>query len=217
MKPYSWEDFSNRFGHLSGEIAVYNFSVPEVEHTAPIKKLKTTYDTVFNSNTSSVSYMLKTSNSLLTEYVSPLVEKYKNVDEIVLRVQTNPWRYSTHFDTYDQTIVMLDGVKRWIFFRKTFETLEEEIRFVKHVNGMTFENLQSYLNLQTISYHLNTSRGGDIFFIPMGMYHAVENVNEGPGTIFINVIHHGFDSELEDTFTKLWPTVAKNCDKGVFY
>jgi len=36
---YTWEDFSRKFGHLSGEIAVYDFSVPEDQHTAPVKYL----------------------------------------------------------------------------------------------------------------------------------------------------------------------------------
>jgi hypothetical protein len=214
---YTWWDFSKRFGHLSGEIAVYDFTCPEVEHTAPVNKIVTTYDTLFNADTSKFSYMLKTSNSSLTRYIQPLTDGYKGVSEVLLRIQTNPWRYSTHFDTYDQTIIMLDGVKRWIFFRKTFETIEDEKSFVKHVNGMNFEKLQSYLKSRNIPYYLKTSHEGDTFFIPKGMYHAVENVNQGKGTIFANVIYEGGDSHLDDRFTKLWPVVTNNCDKGVFY
>jgi len=214
---YTWEDFSRKFGHLSGEIAVYDFSVPEDQHTAPVKKIVTTYETLFNADTPKFSYMLKTSDSPLTKYIQPLTDEYDNVHDILLRIQTNPWRFSTHFDTYDQTILMLDGAKRWIFFRKTFETIEEEKSFVKHVNGMKFEQLESYLKSKNIPYHLKTTRGGDRFFIPKGMYHAVENVNEGKGTIFANIIHEGFVQNLDERFREIWPIVSDNCDKGVFY
>jgi hypothetical protein len=61
---YTWWDFSKRFGHLSGEIAVYDFTCPEVEHTAPVNKIVTTYDTLFNADTStpqvSAPFSLKT-------------------------------------------------------------------------------------------------------------------------------------------------------------
>ena len=46
---YTWEDFLRKFGHLTGEIAVYDFSVPEDQHTAPVKKIVTTCPHCFNT------------------------------------------------------------------------------------------------------------------------------------------------------------------------
>jgi hypothetical protein len=205
-------------------MGVYDFSLPESESTDPIRKINTSYKTLFNNEDDKHSYMIKISNTSATtleyelmKYVAPLVKDYENLNRVMLRIQTNPWRHSCHFDTYDQTVVMMDGVKKWIFFKPKFDDIEQEKSFIKHVNGLKLEKLQEYLKSENVSYYLKTSKAGDTFFIPKGVYHAVENVNEGPGTIFLNVVYEGFDQVLDERFTQIWPSMADKCDMGVFY
>lgn len=195
---------SKLFKNLTYEIGVYDFTQPVVENTAPIKTMYTSLSTLFSRGSSKYSYMLKLSNEMkspIMDHVLPLTKEFENVEKVLVRIQTNPWRYSTHFDTYDQSIIMLDGFKRWIFFRKEFDSIEEEKNFIQHVNGLHFENLKNFLKSKQIPYHLKISKPGDRFFIPGGMYHAIENVNQGQGTIFLNVIHRGEDENLNKRFS----------------
>jgi len=220
MKPYSWDDFTARFKNLSGEIAVYDFSRLEHEHTEPIKKIHTTYNTLFNGDTSKVSYMLKISNksdSKLMQYVDPIAKEFDDVSEVILRIQANPWRYSSHFDTYHQTVIMLEGSKNWIFFDPKFDGIEHERDFIKAVNGMSFSKLKEYLASCGISYLLKTTHSGDRFLIPMGLYHAVENINDGKGTIFMNIVHVEVNLELEERFSQIWPIVSGQRKQGLYY
>ena len=220
MIRYSWGYMSKLFNHLEYELGVYDFSKPIVENTEPIRTIQTSLKTLFFRNTSKFSYMLKLSNknpSPIWDHVIGLTKDFKNVDEVLIRIQTNPWKYSTHFDTYDQTILMLDGFKRWIFFRTQFDSVEEEKKFIQFVNALQFGNLKNFLKSKQIPYHLKISKPGDQFFIPRGMYHAIENVNQGSGTIFLNVIHSGEDQDLNERFSYIWPTVTNKCEEGVYY
>ena len=220
MLRYSWDYMSRRFKNLVCDIGVYDFSKPIIENTEPVGTIKTSLKTLFFGDTSKFSYMLKLSNrtqSPILDHVIGLTKDFENVDEVLIRIQTNPWRYSTHFDTYDQTILMLDGFKRWIFFRTQFDSVEDEKNFIQFVNGLQFGNLKNFLKSKKIPYHLKISKPGDQFFIPRGMYHAIENVNQGRGTIFINIIHTGEDDDINERFSYIWPTVTSKCEEGVYY
>lgn len=217
MNQYSWEYMSKLFSHLECELGVYDFSKPIIENTQPIGTIQTSLKNLFHPKSSHLSYMLKTSSTPIMDHVLPLTEHFENVDEVIIRIQTNPWRYSTHFDTYDQSIIMLDGYKQWIFFRTQFDSVEEEKKFIQHVNGLQFENLKNFLKSKQIPHHLKISKPGDQFFIPQGMYHAIENVNQGRGTIFLNVIHNGEDHDINERFSYIWPTVTSKCEEGVYY
>lgn len=213
---YTWEHMRNLFSHLEYDVGVYDFSKPIIENTEPIGTIHTSLKTVFDGNAGPISYMLKLPRvveSPIWDHVSDVIED----GDAILRIQTHPWRYSTHFDTYDQTIHVLDGYKRWIFFRTTFSTDEDEKQFIQHVNGLDLEQLQNYLRITGIPYHVHIFGPGDQFFIPRGMYHATENVHQGLGTIFINIIHAGEDQALNERFSHLWPTVTSKCEAGVYY
>jgi len=117
MDKYSWGNFSKQFSHLSGLVGIYDFTLPEIESTDPIEKSHRSYNDVFNNQSRDLSYMIKiadttatSTESHLMKYISPIIQNRENVERSMLRIQTNPWRHSCHFDTYDQTVIMLDGV-----------------------------------------------------------------------------------------------------------
>tara|TARA_B110000858_G_scaffold114761_1_gene131149 strand:- start:97 stop:771 length:675 start_codon:yes stop_codon:yes gene_type:complete len=224
MEQYSWENFSKQFSHLSGVIGIYDFTLTEIESTDPIEKSFRSYTDVFNNQDQKVSYLIKISDttasiseSKLMKFVSPITQNRVNVERCMLRIQTNPWRHSCHFDTYDQTVIMLDGVKKWLLFRLVYSDIKEERQFIQKVNGLAFEKLEELLKSMKVVYIVKTSKPGDEFFIPAGMYHAVENENYGKGTIFVNVVHNGFSEILDKRFTQIWPTMAQKCENQVFY
>jgi len=224
MERYSWGNFTKHFSHLSGVVGLYDFTLPEIESTDPIEKSFRSYTDIFDNEDKNISYMIKisdttatSSESELMKFVSPITQNRKNVERCMLRIQTNPWRHSCHFDTYDQTVIILDGVKKWLLFRLTYSDVQEEKRFIKKVNGLPFKNLEKLLKSMKVAYIIKRSKPGDEFFIPAGMYHAVENENEGRGTIFVNVVYNGFSEILDRRFTQLWPSMAQKCENHVFY
>jgi len=109
------------------------FTLPEIESTDPIEKSHRSYNDVFNNQSRDLSYMIKiadttatSTESHLMKYISPIIQNRENVERSMLRIQTNPWRHSCHFDTYDQTVIMLDGVKQWLLFRIVFDDTEKK-------------------------------------------------------------------------------------------
>lgn len=224
MDKYSWENFSRQFRNMSGVIGVYDFTLQEIESTDPIEKSHRSYNDVFNNQSHNLSYMIKiadttatSTESKLMEYISPIIQNRKNVERSMLRIQTNPWRHSCHFDTYDQTVIMLDGIKQWLLFRITFEDIEKEKEFIKSVNGLSLQKLQKLLKSKNVSCIIKTSKPGDEFFLPAGMYHAVENIDIGKGTIFVNIVHNGFSEILDKRFSQIWPSMAQKCENQIFY
>lgn len=220
MNRYSWDYMSKRFNHLEYDLGVYDFSKPIIENTSPIGIIRTSLKTLFSHDGKGSSYMLKTSNKIkspLMDHVMPLTTGFENVDEVLLRIQTNPWKYSTHFDTYDQHILMLYGIKRWILFKTRFDSVEDEKKYIANINGLQFENLKNVLQSKNIPHHIHTTKPGDCFFIPRGMYHATENVHHGEGTLFLNVVHTGEDHALNERFAHIWPTVTSTCEAGAYY
>lgn len=224
MEKYSWENFSKQFSHLSGVVGLYDFTLPELESTDPIEKSFRSYNDVFNNKNKNISYMIKISDTTATKseselikFLSPITQNRENVERCMLRIQTNPWRHSCHFDTYDQTVIMLDGVKKWLLFRLEFSDIKEEKQFIKKVNGLSFTKLEKLLKSMKVAYIIKISKPRDEFYIPAGMYHAVENENKGKGTIFVNAVHNGFSKILDKRFTQLWPSMAQKCENHVFY
>ena len=224
MDKYSWGNFSKQFSHLSGLVGIYDFTLPEIESTDPIEKSHRSYNDVFNNQSRDLSYMIKiadttatSTESHLMKYISPIIQNRENVERSMLRIQTNPWRHSCHFDTYDQTVIMLDGVKQWLLFRIVFDDIEKEKDFVKSVNGLSLQKLQELLKSMKVSYIIKTSKPGDAFFVPDGMYHAVENMDIGKGTIFVNIVHNGFNEILDKRFTQIWTSMAQKCENQIFY
>jgi len=112
---------------------------------------------------------------------------------------------------------MLDGVKQWLLFRIVFDDTEKEKDFVKSVNGLSLQKLQELLKSMKVSYIIKTSKPGDAFFVPAGMYHAVENMDIGKGTIFVNIVHNGFNEILDKRFTQIWTSMAQKCENQIFY
>ena len=56
---------------------------------------------------------------------------------MTIRIQTTPWKYSTHFDSYDQVIQVLYGQKIWLLFdlHNKFKTTKDELNFIKQICG----------------------------------------------------------------------------------
>lgn len=223
-KKYSWEDFSNRFGNCTGEIGVYDLTEKTIESTYPSKKIIDTYDTIFKTKIpKDTTYMLKIakSNAMgceldILNYVKPITDKYKN-SNILLRIQTNPWRYAPHFDSFDQTAYMLSGTKKWILWNADFKSKDEALSFRDDVNNLNFEQMKVYLTNKGISYETKIMKPHDSLFIKGGVWHYVENVNTTRGCIMLNLHGYNWSRELDYNFGDLWPEQSERCKNNQFY
>lgn len=223
-KKYSWEDFSNRFRNCTGQIGVYDLTKKTIESTYAERKIKDKYNTVFNSKIpENTTYMVKIakSNAIgceldILNYVKPITEKYET-DNIIVRIQTNPWRYAPHFDSVDQVAYMLHGTKRWILWNVDFKNDNEAQSFLQDINNLNFEQMKTYLTNRGISYETKTMKPHDSLYIKYGTWHYVENVNTTKGAIMLNLHMKKFDVETDYKFKKLWPTQHKRCTNNQFY
>lgn len=223
-KKYSWDDFSNRFRNCTGQIGVYDLTKKTIESTYAERKIKDKYNTVFNSKIpENTTYMVKIakSNAIgceldILNYVKPITEKYET-DNIIVRIQTNPWRYAPHFDSMNQVAYMLYGTKKWIIWNVDFKNDNEAQSFLQDINNLNFEQMKTYLTNRGISYETKTLKPHDSLYIKYGTWHYVENVNTTRGTIMLNLHMKNFDFETDYKFKKLWPTQHKRCINNQFY
>jgi len=223
-KRYSWNDLSKRFKDCSGEFGVYDLKKKITESTYVDKKIIDTYDTIFNRKIpENTSYMLKISKSNATgceldilNYVKPITDKY-NASNIILRIQTNPWKHAPHFDSFDQVAHMLSGAKKWILWNVDFKSKDEALSFRDDVNNLNFEQLKTYLMNRGIPYETKTMKPHDSLFIKRGVWHYVENVNSTRGCIMLNLHTNNWTRELDDTFGDLWPEQRERCKNNQFY
>lgn len=223
-RKYSWEDFAEKFGNLEGKYAVYDHTLHQPETTDFLRFIKGKYNSFFNKHDDDpFTYMIKLTHDNATEgekkildYVKPITDKEKNDLRVILRFQTNPWWHSSHFDTYDQKVVMIDGYKKWILFYPEFKNIEEEKAFIKKTNGMKLVNLESHLKNVGIPYQIKITGPGDTLHIKMGVYHATENENIGKGVVFLNFVLRISD-EFQEHFHELWPTKSTRCRNNFLY
>lgn len=223
-RKYSWDDFAENFGNMHGKYAVYDHSLHQSETTDFLYFIEDKYKSLFNKRDDDpFTYMIKMSHENATEgekklldYVKPITDKEKTDLKVILRIQTNPWWHSSHFDTYDQKIVMVDGYKKWILFYPEFTNIEEEKDFIKQTNGMKLSKLESHLKKLGIPYQVKITGPGDSLFIKMGVYHATENENIGKGVIFLNFVLRVSD-EFQKRFHQLWPTKSTRCQNNFLY
>lgn len=223
-RKYSWEDFSSRFGRYTGEFGLYDLKKWTEECTYPSKKITDTYDVIFKHEPNEdTTYMLKvaalnaTGGELdIINYVRPLVEKY-DYKNIIVRIQTNPWRNAPHFDAMDQVAYMLDGEKRWLFWNVEFKDTSEALSFRDDINNLDYEQMELYLQTKNIPYEKKRMRPHDRFFITRGTWHYVENIQKTRGCIMINV-HLKQESEyIDQKFKEMWPIQHERCMNNTYY
>ena len=223
-RKYSWEDFSNKFGNRVGEFGVYNLDKDTEECTYPDRKITESYDTIFKSQkVGNTTYMLKIAKSNATgaeldilNYVKPITDKYDH-DNVIIRIQTNPWRYAPHFDAMNQLAYMLSGTKKWILWNVEFEDYKETLKFRDDINNLNFEQLQSYLTKRGISYETKVMKPYDTLYIKYGTWHYVENDNTTKGSIMLNVHFKDASVKFDEDFRHIWPTQYKRCRNNTFY
>jgi hypothetical protein len=223
-RKYSWEDFSNKFGNHVGEFGVYNLDKDTEESTYPDRKITGSYDTIFKSQkVGNTTYMLKIAESNATgaeldilNYVKPITDKYDH-DNVIIRIQTNPWRCAPHFDAMNQLAYMLSGTKKWILWNVEFEDYKETLKFRDDINNLNFEQLQSYLTKRGISYETKVMKPYDTLYIKYGTWHYVENDNTTKGSIMLNIYLKNVSVKFDEDFMHLWPTQYKRCRNNQFY
>lgn len=224
VNKYSWDDFSKRFGNCVGEFGVYDLTEKTTESTYPSKKIIDRYDTIFKSKIpKDTTYMLKIAKSNardceldILNYVKPITDKYDH-DNIILRIQTNPWRYAPHFDSMNQIAYMLSGTKKWILWNIDFENSDEAQKFLQDINNLNFEEMKTYLTNKGISYETKLMKPHDSLYIKHGTWHYVENVNTTRGSIMLNLHMKNWSREIDNNFRKLWPTQHERCKNNQFY
>ena len=223
-KKYSWSDFSRKFKDCMGEFGVYDLTKKTIESTYVDKKIIDTYDTIFTRKIpENVTYMLKISESNasgceldILNYVKPITDKY-NASNIIVRIQTNPWRHAPHFDAFDQTAYMLSGMKKWILWDVDFINKDEALTFRDDINNLNSEQLKTYLTNRGIPYETKLMKPHDSLYIKRGRWHYVENVNTTRGCIMLNLHTNIASHELDNTFGDLWPEQQKRCKNNQFY
>ena len=221
---YSWEDFSKKFGNCTGEFGVYDLTKKTEECTYVDKKITDKYDTIFKvSKTDNITYMAKIASQNakgceldILNYVKPISDNYE-FNNLIIRIQTNPWRYAPHFDAMDQVAYMLSGKKRWLLWNIDFDNIKDAITFRDDVNNLNFEQLQTYLKNRKIPYETIIMKPHDSLFIKYGTWHYVENVNTTKGCIMLNLHSKNVSYEIDEKFFNLWPTQHKRCMNNEYY
>jgi hypothetical protein len=218
-RKYSWEDFSKRFGTCVGEFGVYDTH----KKTSEALKITGMYNTFFKKpRPEGKTYMLKIAETnakgpekKILEYVKPLTQGYEYYN-VIVRIQTNPWRMVPHFDSMNQIVRVLSGSKRWLLWDR-MDVNGDEDTFLKDINHLDFKDMQAYLDTHKIPYKTKVTKVGHVFNIPFGTWHYVENINTTKGCIMINMHMKNFDRETDKRFNKLWPIQHARCMNNTFY
>jgi hypothetical protein len=221
---YSWSDFSNRFGEYVGEFGLYDLKKHTTECTYPDRKITDKYNVLFNhKNNDTITYMLKLASlnakgkeNDIIEYIKPLVKKYE-YNNLIVRIQTNPWRNAPHFDAMDQVAYMLDGEKRWLFWNVDFKDTSEALSFRDDINNLDYEQMELYLQTKNIPYEKKRMKPLDTFFITRGTWHYVENINKTVGCIMLNVHLKKESEHIDKKFKELWPIQHERCMNNTYY
>jgi len=211
---YSWKEFNKHFGDLGGHVTFYDLT-QQVDDEQNYKSYREyiPYSKLLNKEHREENYtgMIKIVESKCTpsemkliNYVKPVI-KNSNSSETMLRIQTSPWLYSTHFDCFDQFVYMLYGTKKWLLFNLTFDDIEEEKRFLISIANKSIKEVSEILNSNDISYETRITKPGDTFFLPEGVYHLVESGGLD-GTIMVtSVTDKPQNKQLVEKFEYLWP------------
>ena len=221
---YSWEDFSNKFGNYIGEFGVYDLTKKTEECTYVDKKITDRYDTIFKvRKTDDITYMAKIASQNakgtdldILNYVKPIADKYEH-NNLIIRIQTNPWRNAPHFDAMNQVAYMLSGTKRWLLWNVDFDNTKDAITFRDDVNNLNFNQIQTYLENKKIPFEYKIMKPHDSLHIKYGVWHYVENVNTTKGCIMLNLHSKIMSEQAEKKFAELWPTQYTRCKNNQFY
>jgi hypothetical protein len=221
---YSWKDFSNRFGDYVGEFGLYDLNEITKECTYVKKKILGKYKVIFNHKPNkNTTYMLKLASQNANDkemevinYVKPLVKQYDYYN-LIIRIQTNPWRFAPHFDAMDQIAYALHGEKRWLLWNVNFSSSIEALKFRDDINNLNYEQLEMYLNKKNIKYIKKILKPHESFYIKHGTWHYVENINKTRGCIMLNVHLKIISKKFDDEFKILWPIQHKRCVNNMYY
>lgn len=223
-KKYSWNDFSNRFRDYTGEFGLYDLNKKTEECTYVTKKVTDKYNVIFNNKSNeNITYMLKlASNNAndkemdLINYVKPLVEQYDYAN-LIIRIQTNPWRFAPHFDAMDQIAYELHGEKKWLLWKVDFNSPAQALAFRDDINNLNYEQLQMYLDKKNIKYIKKILKPHESLYIKRGTWHYVENINKTRGCIMLNVHLKIVSKKIDDEFKILWPIQHTRCENNTYY
>jgi len=211
---YSWKDFNKHFGDIMGYTTFYDLTRQvDDEQNYKSRRQYIPYSRLLNKEhrEENSTGMIKIVESKCTQnemklinYVKPVI-KNSNSSETMLRIQTSPWIYSAHFDCFDQFVYMLYGSKKWLLFNLTFDDIDEEKGFIMSIANKSIKEVSEILNSNNISYETRTTKPGDTFFLPEGVYHLVESSGPG-GTIMVtSVTDKPQNKQLLEKFKYLWP------------
>jgi hypothetical protein len=186
----------------------------------PIYKFKSEMDRLIDNqtlyHTQHKSLLFSDKKNELNSYFEDIFSKFKSeienkigkTDKHLLRISSNPWTLQPHFDCMNNFLFMLYGTK--IIYTFSFDNIKisisQERQFIQKTIRMNGEQISKLLldeyNIHTVK---TTIHHGDIFFIPLGTYHIVENDNSTKCTISINLYNYDtFDENVDKRFDSLW-------------
>jgi hypothetical protein len=156
----------------------------------PIHKFKRKMDILLKNNTiyhAQYKSTLFTQRNQVNQYFEDLYLNFKceiekklgKTDQILLRISTNPWTLQAHFDCMENYLFMLYGSKTIYTFNLDSKfTISQERNFLQQTIKMNGHDISKLLlDEHGIRTKKTTIRAGDIFHIPKGTYHIVENEN----------------------------------------
>lgn len=187
----------------------------------PIHKFKRKIDILLKNNTlyhAQYKSILFIQRNPVNSYFEVLFLSFKSeieriigkTDEILLRISSNPWTLQAHFDCMNDYFFMLYGCKTIYTFKfDSSITISQERNFIQRTIRMSGDEISKLLlNEYGVRTAKTTIRPGDIFFIPIGTYHIVENENTTVCSIAINLYNYEtYDENLDKRFNSLWGNI----------
>lgn len=218
---YSWNSMKREFGELYGSVKCYDLNTHDEEQNFKYDELKMKYKEVFE-NEIGTPKMIKIeeddcdkNDMKIIDYCRPLSHGYRTFKGLTIRIQTTPWKYSTHFDSYDQVIQVLYGQKIWLLFdlHNKFKTTKDELNFIKQICGKDIFEIESILkNKKGINCEIKVTKAGQSIYIPKGVYHVTQS-SPNEGCIFMNIVTSHTDELLFHKFRELWPNWSRGIQK----
>ena len=187
----------------------------------PIHKFKRKMDILLKNNTiyhAQYKSTLFTQRNQVNQYFEDLYLNFKceiekklgKTDQILLRISTNPWTLQAHFDCMENYLFMLYGSKTIYTFNLDSKfTISQERNFLQKTIKMNGHDISKLLlDKHGIRTKKTTIKAGDIFHIPKGTYHIVENENITVCSIVLNLYNYdSHDDNLDRRFNSLWGNI----------
>jgi hypothetical protein len=187
----------------------------------PIHKFEGKMDILVKNNTlyhAQYKSTLFTQSNKVNSYFEDLFLNFKceiekkigKTDQILLRISTNPWTLQAHFDCMNNYLFMLYGSKTIYTFKfDSTITISQERNFLQKTIKMNGDEITKLLlDEHGIRTEKTTIRPGDIFHIPIGTYHIVENKNITVCSIVLNLYNYDTsDDNVNKRFNSLWGNI----------